>query len=112
MRSVLGGKRPLRPSDPRSSIRGLNDSIWHLIERCWAQEWRDRPPADQIVEHLCHLPYRPADRRPVDRFDFPSGFWGNQAKHPFSVLANTTYIDTLDTSGMVVDWSDSDSENF
>jgi serine/threonine protein kinase len=111
IRLVLDGKRPSRPSDERSSTRGLNDNIWHLIEQCWAQKSSDRPTAEQIVEYLHALPNRPSDLRPTDRFDFPSAFWGNQAKHPFSVLAYSTYMDTLGASGTVVDWTDSDNED-
>jgi len=107
---VVGGKRPLQPKDELSSSRGLNDIIWRLIEECWSQKWADRPTADQIVGYLRAMPNRPTDRRPVDKFDFPSEFWGNQAKHPFSVLAYSTYINMLDTSGTVTGW-DSDSED-
>lgn len=111
IRLVLEGKRPPRPSDEQSSARGLNDKIWHLIENCWAQNHSERPTAENILERLRVLPNRPSDLRPTDRFNFPSAFWGNQAKHPFSVLAYSTYMDTLNAPGMVVDWINSDDED-
>ncbi|KIM90339.1 hypothetical protein PILCRDRAFT_812075 [Piloderma croceum F 1598] len=47
--SVRKGGRPLRPSDDRSRIRGLDNEIWTIVQTCWAQDPKCRPTAHQIV---------------------------------------------------------------
>jgi len=52
MCAVVQGNRPLRPSDDRCLVRGLNDEIWNIIETCWAQEPDQRLSTGRIVERL------------------------------------------------------------
>ena len=82
------GKRPTRPSHARSGTRGLNDDMWHLMERCWDQDPTKRPAASQIVQDLCHLPGRAQDKRPLDNSSTTSvsQMWQNHEQHPFSAL--------------------------
>src|SRR6266436_1000235 len=61
---VVNGKRPTCPSDNRSIARGLEDTIWKLVESCWAQQPMERPIAGQIVEQVQALPNEVVDRRP------------------------------------------------
>jgi hypothetical protein len=68
---VVNGKRPTCPSDNRSIARGLEDTIWKLIESCWAQQPTERPTAGQIVEQVQALPNEVVDRRPIDKFHSP-----------------------------------------
>jgi len=86
--AVTKGDRPLRPSDDRSHVRGLNDEVWHIIETCWAHEPHDRLSSGQIVECLSLSPSR-NDGRPHDEFDptFPSRTLYSRAEHPFSAFA-------------------------
>lgn len=51
---LVAGSRPRRPIDPRVAERGLNDTIWQLLERCWAagQAPADRPSIQQVYEVL------------------------------------------------------------
>ncbi|KAI9023116.1 hypothetical protein DFJ74DRAFT_767759 [Hyaloraphidium curvatum] len=44
-RKVAAGERPGRPA-------GVADAVWALVERCWAQEPRDRPAFGEVVEVL------------------------------------------------------------
>ena len=93
MSAVMKGERPLRPSDDRCRIRGLDDEIWNIIETCWAQEPNDRPSAGQIVEHLSSLSACTDGRHDGgdgdSEFDptFPSRTLYAQAEHPFSAFA-------------------------
>jgi hypothetical protein len=109
----IQGQRPSRPlaSDELSSSRGLNDEIWNLMEACWIREPSERPTADTIVERLCALPDRPTDERAPENLGFSSQFWGDQAKHPFSVLANSTSMNSIDTFGSSFSISDIDSDS-
>jgi len=111
MFASMNGQRPSRPRDELCSTRGLNDAIWLLIEACWAQDPLQRPTADMILERLCALPNRPPDERPPDHFDFSSQFWGDQVKHPFSILAGTGHMDYFDAWGMDSSLIDVDSDD-
>jgi len=71
---VIGGRRSSRPTDITSSDRGLNDTIWCLVENSWANNAAVRPSASQIVGRLHSLlpPYvdiRPNDRTPKSLSD-------------------------------------------
>jgi hypothetical protein len=83
------GKRPARPSNAWSGTRGLNDDMWHLMEKCWDQDPTKRPAASQIVEDLCYLPGRATDTRLFDNSSSTtsvSQMWQNHEQHPFSAL--------------------------
>ncbi|KDQ54275.1 hypothetical protein JAAARDRAFT_196645 [Jaapia argillacea MUCL 33604] len=46
------GGRPIRPSQSEITHRGLDDAMWSLVEECWSQEPRTRPPAADLVHRL------------------------------------------------------------
>jgi hypothetical protein len=46
------GVRPLRPTDPRILMTGLDDSMWSLIQECWAQEPSSRPAVSDVASRL------------------------------------------------------------
>ncbi|RXW18016.1 hypothetical protein EST38_g7838 [Candolleomyces aberdarensis] len=52
---VKHGRRPQKPAadSPAYLCYGLTDSIWVMMETCWAREVRCRPSADD----LCRLPF-------------------------------------------------------
>jgi hypothetical protein len=43
--------RPPRPTDI-SVRRGLDDSLWGLVERCWAKDPKDRPTATTVAAQI------------------------------------------------------------
>jgi hypothetical protein len=43
------GEKPRRPEDPRVKERGLDDELWALLQRCWAEK-DERPSINEIVE--------------------------------------------------------------
>lgn len=47
---VLRGMRPHRPE-----VHGLTDDVWALIERCWAQDPKERPTIDKVVQELSRI---------------------------------------------------------
>jgi hypothetical protein len=49
---ALRGQRPSRPSPAQCPGPQLSDRMWELIERCWAQNWHDRPQATVVIEAL------------------------------------------------------------
>ena len=81
----MEGKRPARPTEAP-----LDDSIWSLVEACWAQLPTDRPSATQIVQQLATFTRSrgDVDRRPVDDWDNPleANPWP-LAGHPFSTYS-------------------------
>jgi len=88
---VKRGKRPSRPPRNLHQARGLNDSMWRIIEACWDTIPHRRPKASQITEYLRTLPGQPADLRPLDDFDisFPSQVLHTQLNNPFSTLTTS-----------------------
>jgi hypothetical protein len=83
------GRRPARPSHALSGTRGLNDDMWHLMERCWDQDPTKRPAASQIVEDLFYLPGRATDTRLFDNSSSTTSvlqMWQNHEQNPFSAL--------------------------
>ncbi|KDQ12659.1 hypothetical protein BOTBODRAFT_634144, partial [Botryobasidium botryosum FD-172 SS1] len=45
-------QRPPRPADSLSAGRGLNDSIWALVEECWTHDPDQRPAAALVSSQL------------------------------------------------------------
>lgn len=45
--TIIQGGRPERPAHPN-----LTESLWTVIQKCWAQNPRDRPQMSQVTEHL------------------------------------------------------------
>jgi len=54
VRGKIGnGLRPKRPKKGSSAVRrGLDDRLWDLITRCWAQDPKDRPDIFEVSEEL------------------------------------------------------------
>ncbi len=47
------GGRPKRPKKDSFAVKnGLDDRLWNLITRCWAQDSKDRPDIFQVSEEL------------------------------------------------------------
>lgn len=89
VQSVIDGKRPIRPSDERSRKRGLTDTVWELVETCWAQDPAGRPTAKQVVSQLQRLPNRSMDQRPLDGITVPTSSqvaMTTNCHNPFSAL--------------------------
>lgn len=47
MKQVLDGKRPLRSSDVNGRI---SDSMWEIMQKCWAEGPNQRPTAESVLE--------------------------------------------------------------
>jgi len=50
--AVASGQRPMRPLDPAVVNRGLDDALWALLVRCWAQEPAERPSIVEVGKEL------------------------------------------------------------
>jgi len=50
--ALTDGQRPERPTDPAVEIRGLDDRLWALLTRCWAQTPEDRPDIFAVNDEL------------------------------------------------------------
>ncbi|TDL22521.1 kinase-like protein [Rickenella mellea] len=44
-------ERPSRPTDD-AAANSLDDTIWRIMQSCWARNPRDRPTADTLVEYV------------------------------------------------------------
>lgn len=44
---VIRGERPERPTGV-----DLDDNLWDLVDRCWAQSAEDRPSMDTVIDSL------------------------------------------------------------
>lgn len=53
---LLHGARPQRPQGEVYVERGLDDAMWKLLERSWAQEPEHRPTMGEVVEELEWMP--------------------------------------------------------
>ncbi|KAJ7446574.1 kinase-like domain-containing protein [Mycena latifolia] len=47
---VVGGTRPARP--PPAQSPQLDDTLWSLVQLCWAHDWRRRPDIDTVLGTL------------------------------------------------------------
>ncbi|KAF9445045.1 kinase-like protein, partial [Macrolepiota fuliginosa MF-IS2] len=53
IRRLLAGDLPTRPQgDPITDMDKIDDEIWDLMNRCWAQQPDDRPSCLQILHQL------------------------------------------------------------
>ena len=50
MKKTMDGERPPRPQ--KSTILGLSDELWELIQSSWSYEAVDRPPSSTFVDLL------------------------------------------------------------
>lgn len=51
-KALMKGDRPQRPTDQAVIDRGLDDRLWDLMTRCWAQDPKDRPDILQVSGEL------------------------------------------------------------
>lgn len=51
---ITAVKRGQRPDRPNHTLihRALDDKLWDIIARCWAQDPEDRPTASQVLREL------------------------------------------------------------
>lgn len=91
--SILQQRRPARPLDELSKVRGLEHELWSIIVACWAHDPTKRPTAKQVVEFLHRLPNKHVDKRPLDNFNtnLPPQLLLSHIHHPFSALAAASY---------------------
>jgi hypothetical protein len=45
MLKVVAGERPARPE-------AMSDPLWELVTAAWAQNFRDRPDVEKIIESM------------------------------------------------------------
>ena len=84
------GRRPSLPEDELSQRRGLNSEMEDLIRDCWAQESKERPSADKVVERLQLLRTdQPVDQGPLDEIatSFSTKVLRHQVDNPFGLLS-------------------------
>ena len=88
MFKVQMGKRPPRPLDDSSRLRGLSNEMWTLIETCWAQEPDNRPSVEEVVCRLEALAILRDDDRPLhgSSLNHISQTLSNHTEHPFAAL--------------------------
>lgn len=46
------GKLPRRPMEEEIVDRGLDDSLWYLLTRCWSSDPSARPTIEEVVTDL------------------------------------------------------------
>jgi hypothetical protein len=49
---VCDGETPPRPTDPVVAERGLDDSLWALLEKCWCMNMHNRLTMREIASYL------------------------------------------------------------
>jgi len=49
---VMKGERPRRPEKSPGSGRAMSDSLWSIVQRCWAQIPSERPSIASVVQAL------------------------------------------------------------
>lgn len=52
---VRAGERPQRPTEPEAVERGLDDKLWNLLQRCWAQKPENRPTIEDVLAELLQV---------------------------------------------------------
>ena len=86
---LQAGSRPSLPKDELSRRRGLGPEMEDLIRDCWAQEPRERPFADKVVERLQLLCNQPVDQGSVTGIVTPFSMkvLRTQVDNPFALLS-------------------------
>ncbi len=56
-KAITEGQRPERPTDLLVERRGLDDQLWGLLTRCWAQNPKDRPDIFEVNKELESMRY-------------------------------------------------------
>ncbi|KZS97644.1 kinase-like protein [Sistotremastrum niveocremeum HHB9708] len=56
------GERPEKPTDSLVKARGLDDTLWEFLEKCWAQDPNARPSIQEVIQELT------PPRYPLDTF--------------------------------------------
>jgi len=92
----MRGEKPTRPTQEICRVRGLQDKIWDLMQRCWKERPSERPTATEIASIITELPNRAVDQRPVDEWDdtLPSRMSYFLTEHPFS----STFADIIENT--------------
>jgi len=49
---LLNKERPERPDEPEVRARGLDNKLWAILQRCWAEEAEDRPKIEEVLAEL------------------------------------------------------------
>jgi hypothetical protein len=49
---VQNGQRPQRPGPDECNGNSFPDSLWYLVERCWAQDPKTRPSMGDVVTYF------------------------------------------------------------
>jgi hypothetical protein len=49
---VCRGETPPRPTNPVVAERGLDDTLWALLEKCWCTDMHERLTMKEIVSCL------------------------------------------------------------
>ena len=88
-RLLQQGSRPSLPEDELSRRRGLSPEMEDLIRDCWAQESKERPSADKVVERLQLLCNQPVDHRRLNEIatSFSTKVLHSQVGNPFALLS-------------------------
>lgn len=48
--AVLDGKRPEKPENAEDI--GFGGGVWDLVERCWREDWTQRPTTGEVRQRL------------------------------------------------------------
>ena len=51
---VIQGERPPMPANHKAL--GISDELWELLSRCWHADATQRPPINEMFQHLCNDP--------------------------------------------------------
>jgi hypothetical protein len=54
MMRIIRGMRPERP-DPERHELPMSDEMWTLVQKCWHQDPKVRPPMSAVLESLSHV---------------------------------------------------------
>ncbi|KAJ7235046.1 kinase-like domain-containing protein [Mycena rebaudengoi] len=73
---VIAGERPLRPVSDSGAESTLMNSLWTLLEDCWAPNAENRPEATQFVKRLLGSPINA-------RISKPSADWNESYTSKF-----------------------------
>jgi serine/threonine protein kinase len=100
--AAMRGERPTRPPPNICNVRGLDDRMWALTQRCWNEHPSERPTATEIVSIISGFPHHTAGHRPIDEWDdtLPSRLSYFLAEHPFSSTFADIIGDTFVRHGM------------
>ncbi|KZV93540.1 hypothetical protein EXIGLDRAFT_835611 [Exidia glandulosa HHB12029] len=111
MRFIASGVRPNRPGPGTlPTMRGLDDTIWNMLVRCWDISPIARPPITEVI-HVFNSPSPSADLPPAPPPPYEAQSTGGGGQTPSPETVDTDYPRHAARSATPIELADAHMES-